>query len=186
MSLPVLDSGEMVRGYYESSDSQASQIERLQSALDYESTGRHLTVLKTMSAIARGLHVAGFVLRPDDGISEVSIVANGNAREISPAEFQWLMHDSAGRSILLDGPMQRGALQGALRAADDLLSKNMEQQAVIRSLRANAREDAKTAQNVRESLQELRDDFAFHCVHASSSAYQVLDKLDAVISSLKQ
>jgi hypothetical protein len=42
--------------------------------------------------MARGAHVSGFVLRPDDGLSEVASVSNGATRFLSPQEMEWLMH----------------------------------------------------------------------------------------------
>lgn len=191
MSLPVLDSAEdLVRGHGEF-DAPSPLIERLWAALDYESTGRHSTVLKTMTAVARGLHVAGFILRPDDGISDVCLVSNGNTRELPPAEFQWLMHESRGCSILVDHAGCPDAADAYLQCskeakaeADALLSQNMEAYAVIRSLRATARDEARASRAARESLQELRDEFAFHCCPSSKDGFAILDKLDAVIASL--
>ena len=77
--------------------------EGLESALDFESTGGRQTAAKALHLMARGAHVSGFVLRPDDGLSDVAIVCNGATRWLTPAEFQWLMHESVGRSILTDG-----------------------------------------------------------------------------------
>lgn len=79
--------GELVLGY-------ASEERKLDSVLDFESTGRRETSAKALHLLARGSHVSGFVLRPDDGLSDVAIVCNGATRFLSPAEFQWLMHES--------------------------------------------------------------------------------------------
>lgn len=66
----------------------------LDSVLDFESTGRRQTSAKALHLMARGSHISGFVLRPDDGLSDVAIVSNGVTRFLSPAEMQWLMHES--------------------------------------------------------------------------------------------
>jgi hypothetical protein len=66
----------------------------LDAALDFESTGRRVTAQKALHLMVRGSHVSGFVLRPDDGLSDVAIVCNGAVRWLTPAEFQWLMHES--------------------------------------------------------------------------------------------
>lgn len=79
--------GELVLGH-------ASEEQKLDSVLDFESTGRRETSAKALHLLARGAHVSGFVLRPDDGLSDVAIVCNGATRFLSPAEFQWLMHES--------------------------------------------------------------------------------------------
>jgi hypothetical protein len=94
----------MVLGHVEMSEPGRlpNDHERLEAALDFESTARRQTVAKALHLMVRGSHVSGFVLRPDDGLSDVAIVCNGAARWLSPAEFQWLMHESVGRSILLD------------------------------------------------------------------------------------
>lgn len=78
--------GELVLGH--------SEEQKLDSVLDFESTGRRETSAKALHLLARGAHVSGFVLRPDDGLSDVAIVCNGATRFLSPAEFQWLMHES--------------------------------------------------------------------------------------------
>lgn len=125
MNSAVVDrDGEMVLGF--------SEEKKLDSVLDFESTGRRETSARALHLLARGSHVSGFILRPDDGLSDVALVCNGATRFLSPAEFQWLMHESRGCSILVD---RAGAFKEARAEADALLSKNMEQQAVIRSLR---------------------------------------------------
>jgi hypothetical protein len=87
MSAIVVDrDGELVLGH--------SEEQKLDSVLDFESTGRKQTSAKALHLLARGAHVSGFVLRPDDGLSDVAIVCNGVTRWLSPAEFQWLMHES--------------------------------------------------------------------------------------------
>lgn len=87
MSAIVVDrDGELVLGH--------SEEQKLDSVLDFESTGRRETSAKALHLLARGSHVSGFVLRPDDGLSDVAIVCNGATRWLSPAEFQWLMHES--------------------------------------------------------------------------------------------
>lgn len=79
--------GGMVLGY-------ASGLNGLESVLDFESTGRRETSAKALHLMARGAHISGFVLRPDDGLSDVAIVSNGATRFLSPGEMQWLMHES--------------------------------------------------------------------------------------------
>jgi hypothetical protein len=69
-------------------------IDKLDAALDFESTGRRVTAQKALHLMVRGSHVSGFILRPDDGLSDVAIVCNGAVRWLTPAEFQWLMHES--------------------------------------------------------------------------------------------
>ena len=97
----------------------------LLEALDFSSTGREETAAKAAVLTERGSHVSGFVLRPDDGISDVAIVCNGCTRRLSPAEMQWLMHESHS-PITMD-------VGGLL---DEMTSTNMLQQAVVRELRA--------------------------------------------------
>lgn len=96
----------------------SADLERLEGAVDYESKGRSLTASKALLLMARGAHVSGFVLRPDDGLSDVAIVSNGVTRFLSPGEMQWLMHESAGRSILVDASDEvenlKARLEGAL------------------------------------------------------------------------
>lgn len=87
MSKVVVDrDGELVLGH--------SEEQKLDSVLDFESTGRRQTSAKALHLLARGSHVSGFILKPDDGLSDVAIVSNGTTRFLSPAEFQWLMHES--------------------------------------------------------------------------------------------
>jgi hypothetical protein len=74
----------------------------MDEVIDYESTGRRETAAKALHLMARGAHISGFVLRPDDGLSDVAIVSNGATRFLPPGEFQWLMHESGGRSILAE------------------------------------------------------------------------------------
>jgi len=105
MSPIVVDRpGELVLGHVEVSGDGIAALpaEGLESVLDYESTGRRQTAAKALHLMVRGSHVSGFVMRPDDGLSDVAIVSNGATRFLSPAEMQWLMHESAGRSILVD------------------------------------------------------------------------------------
>lgn len=87
MSAIVVDrDGELVLGH--------SEEQKLDSVLDFESTGRRETSAKALHLLARGSHVSGFILRPDDGLSDVAVVCNGATRFLSAAEFQWLMHES--------------------------------------------------------------------------------------------
>jgi hypothetical protein len=87
--IPVIDGEGEVRGHGSHED-----FGRLDAALDFESTGRRVTAQKALHLMVRGSHVSGFILRPDDGLSDVAIVCNGSVRWLTPAEFQWLMHES--------------------------------------------------------------------------------------------
>jgi hypothetical protein len=87
--IPVIDGEGEVRGHGSHED-----FGRLDAALDFESTGRRVTAQKALHLMVRGSHVSGFILRPDDGLSDVAIVCNGAVRWLTPAEFQWLMHES--------------------------------------------------------------------------------------------
>ncbi len=94
---PIDREEEMVLGHIELAESGLSSRlpndhEKLEAALDFESTGRRQTAAKALGLMARGSHVSGFVLRPDDGLSDVAIVANGVVRFLPPAEMEWLMH----------------------------------------------------------------------------------------------
>jgi hypothetical protein len=80
----------------------SEDFDKLDAALDFESTGRRATAQKALHLMVRGSHVSGFVLRPDDGLSDVAIVCNGAVRWLTPAEFQWLMHESRS-PITMDG-----------------------------------------------------------------------------------
>lgn len=80
----------------------SEDFDKLDAALDFESTGRRATAQKALHLMVRGSHVSGFILRPDDGLSDVAIVCNGAVRWLSPAEFQWLMHESRS-PITMDG-----------------------------------------------------------------------------------
>jgi hypothetical protein len=87
--IPVIDGEGEVRGHGSHED-----FGRLDAALDFESTGRRVTAQKALHLMVRGSHVSGFILRPDDGLSDVAIVCNGAVRWLTPAEFQWLLHES--------------------------------------------------------------------------------------------
>ena len=107
----------------------------LLEALDFSSTGRDETAAKAAVLTERGSHVSGFVLRPDDGISDVAIVCNGCTRRLSPAEMQWLMHESHS-PITMDVAGLLEENRRLARRLDDMTSVNMLQQAVVRELRA--------------------------------------------------
>jgi hypothetical protein len=103
--------------------------------LDFSSTGREETAAKAAVLAERGSHVSGFVLRPDDGISDVAIVCNGCTRRLSVAEMQWLMHESHS-PITADvgGILEEN--RRLSRKLDEMLSANMLQQAIVRELRS--------------------------------------------------
>jgi hypothetical protein len=96
--IPMIDrENEMVLGHVEMTDFGLSSHlpndqEKLDAALDFESTGRRQTAAKALLLMARGSHVSGFVLRSDDGLSDAAIVCNGATRFLSPQEMEWLMH----------------------------------------------------------------------------------------------
>ena len=92
--------------------------ERLDSALDFDSTGRRETAAKALHLMTRGAHVSGFVLRPDDGLSDVAIMCNGVTRFLAPGEMQWLMHESGSGSILADDDRVRDAARALLKRLD--------------------------------------------------------------------
>ena len=110
----------------------------LLEALDFSSTGREETAAKAAVLTERGSHVSGFVLRPDDGISDVAIVCNGCTRRLSPAEMQWLMHESHS-PITMDVVGLLEENRRLARRLDEMTSTNLLQQAVVRELRAKAR-----------------------------------------------
>ena len=120
--IPVIDSEEKVLlGHVEASDSGLSSRlpnghERLDAALDFESTGRQQTAAKALLLMARGAHVSGFVLRSDDGLSDVALVANGATRFLPPGEMEWLMHGPR-VSILLGDEDRIARLERIERAA---------------------------------------------------------------------
>jgi hypothetical protein len=122
---PVHDmEGAMVPGFAESQCGldvrPLGDYERLDSALDYESTGRRVTAAKALHLMTRGAHVSGFVLRPDDGLSDVAIVCNGVTRFLPPGEMQWLMHESGSGSILSDDDRLRVAAGEVLKRLEEL------------------------------------------------------------------
>lgn len=116
--------GEPVLGHVEVSErgiearlgAEIPVTEGLESVLDFESSGRRQTAAKALHLMVRGSHISGFVLRPDDGLSDVAIVSNGATRFLSPAEMQWLMHESAGRSILVEPSDEVGHLRERVEA----------------------------------------------------------------------
>jgi hypothetical protein len=112
----------------------------LLEALDFASTGREETAARAAVLTERGSHVSGFILRPDDGISDVAIVCNGSTRRLSPAEMQWLMHESHS-PITMDVAGLREENRRLTRRLDEMTSLNMLQQAVVRELRAKARQE---------------------------------------------
>jgi hypothetical protein len=99
----------------------------LLEALDFSSTGREETAAKAAVLTERGSHVSGFVLRPDDGISDVAIVCNGCTRRLSHESHSPITMDVAG---LLEENRRLA------RRLDEMTSTNMLQQAVVRELRA--------------------------------------------------
>ena len=103
--------------------------------LDFSSTGRDETAAKAAVLTERGSHVSGFVLRPDDGISDVAIVCNGCTRWLSHAEMQWLMHESHS-PITADVAGILEENRRLSRKLDEMLSTNMLQQAIVRQLRS--------------------------------------------------
>ena len=107
----------------------------LLEALDFSSTGREETAAKAAVLTERGAHVSGFVLRPDDGVSDVAIVCNGCTRRLSPAEMQWLMHESHSL-ITMDVAGLLEENRRLARRLDEMTSVNMLQQAVVIELRA--------------------------------------------------
>jgi hypothetical protein len=109
--IPVIDGEGEVRGHGSHED-----FGRLDAALDFESTGRRVTAQKALHLMVRGSHVSGFILRPDDGLSDVAIVCNGAVRWLTPAEFQWLMHESRS-PITMDETEKLRAENAKLREA---------------------------------------------------------------------
>jgi len=107
----------------------------LLEALDFSSTGREETAAKAAVLAERGAHVSGFVLRPDDGVSDVAIVCNGCTRRLTPAEMQWLMHESHS-PITMDVAGLLEENRRLARRLDEMTSVNMLQQAVVIELRA--------------------------------------------------
>jgi hypothetical protein len=75
-----------------------------------------VTAQKALHLMVRGSHVSGFILRPDDGLSDVAIVCNGAVRWLTPAEFQWLMHESRS-PITMDETEKLRAENAKLREA---------------------------------------------------------------------
>jgi len=94
----------------------SEDFDKLDAALDFESTGRRATAQKALHLMVRGSHVSGFILRPDDGLSDVAIVCNGAVRWLTPAEFQWLMHESRS-PITMDETERLRAENAKLREA---------------------------------------------------------------------
>lgn len=97
------------------------EYNKLDAALDFESTGRNQTAAKSLHLMARGAHVSGFVLRPNDGLSDVAIVCNGATRFLSPSDMQWLMHESRG-SIVADHADAEARFSGLVDAARSALA----------------------------------------------------------------
>jgi hypothetical protein len=98
----------------------------LESVIDFDSTGRNRTAAKALHLMTRGAHVSGFVLRPDDGLSDVAIVSNGMTRFISQGEMQWLMNESGGRSIVSDNEDVMAAAKALLRGLSDMPLSSVE------------------------------------------------------------
>jgi hypothetical protein len=120
--IPLIDrENEMVLGHVQMTDSGLSSRlpndqERLDAALDFESTGRRQTAAKALHLMVRGSHVSGFVLRPDDALSDVAIVSNGATRFLSPGEMEWLMHGPR-VSIVVGDDARLLKLKDAVRSA---------------------------------------------------------------------
>lgn len=128
----VIDANGLVGGHAAGVADALPPLRGLESVIDFESTGRNRTAARALHLMARGAHVSGFVLRPDDGLSDVAIVSNGVTRFLSPGEMQWLMHESAGRSILVEPSdevehlrMRVGSLREKLLAQQEVITDLM-------------------------------------------------------------
>ena len=163
---------EFVLGHVEVSEDGITALpaEGLESVLDYESSGRRQTAAKALHLMVRGSHISGFVMRPDDGLSDVAIVSNGATRFLSPAEMQWLMHESAGRSILVDSNDEVEHLRERLAACQEkfdieatehelamnkICGERDEARAEIQRLRYDAQKEAEQRDRMVVELEKL-------------------------------
>jgi hypothetical protein len=71
-------------------------LEKLEGAMD-SIASRRMTSAKALHLAARGAHVAGFVLVPDDGLGDVAIVVDGRVVFLSQGAMGRLMEGRSPR-----------------------------------------------------------------------------------------